>query len=92
MGAKRSQTNGAPTLTFSVCLTKGKRSQYLRVVSTHGVYSKDLVGPHKSYEAEPSAISLSSSVFFHMFFLHVPLFRGVNALNIVSEKYESIYI
>lgn len=58
-------------LTFSACLTKGKRPQYLRVVSTHGVHSKDLVGPHKSYEAEPLRDFPFFFCFFFCFFLHV---------------------
>lgn len=63
-------------LTFSACLTKGKRPQYLRVVSTHGVYSKDLVGPHKSYKAEPFRDFPFFYCFFFLFFLHIPLFAA----------------
>jgi len=80
-------------LTFSACLTKGKRPQYLRVVSTHGVHSKDLVGPHKSYEAEP----LRDFPFFFCFFLflHVStLFAArmlILFLTLNIEKYERVY-
>lgn len=80
-------------LTFSACLTKGKRPQYLRVVSTHGVHSKDLVGPHKSYEAEPlHDFPFFLCFFFFFFFTRPHSFRRANVLNIVSEEYEKVYV
>lgn len=80
-------------LTSSACLTKGKRPQYLRVVSTHGVHQQRPRGPHKSYKAEPLRerfpflhffLSYSFSIFFLAAFPHS--FRGANALSIVTEN------